>query len=84
MKVLLSATSEREKNGEIIRSLEGQLDIVPCTEGYDCERTSECIMVEIWGEVKSAIENVIDSVTLADMKEKLNKLNKHQAHEYKI
>lgn len=70
--------------GEIIRSLEGPLDIAPCTVGHDCERLSKCIMVEIWGDVKTAIEKVIDSVTLTDMVEKLNKLNKHQAIEYII
>jgi len=70
--------------GEIIRSLEGPLDIVPCTEDHSCKRLSECIMIEIWGEVKNAIENIIDSVTLADMAGKLDNLNKHQANEYII
>lgn len=70
--------------GEIIRSLEGPLDIAPCKLGNNCERLPECIMVDIWGDVKIAIENVVDSVTLTDMVEKLNKLNQHQTNEYMI
>ncbi len=70
--------------GEIIRSLEGPFNIAPCTMDNDCERLSECVMVDIWRDVKIAIEKVIDSVTLADLVEKLNKLNQHQANEYII
>ena len=80
----LARKPEQITLGDIIRSLEGPLDIVSCTEDHGCERLTECIMVDIWREVKIAIENIIDSVTLADMAGKLNALNKHQANEYII
>ena len=70
--------------GEIVRSLEGPLDIVSCTKGRDCERISECIMIDIWEEVKEAIEHVIDSITLEDMTQKYDRLRKQDAYEYVI
>ena len=70
--------------GDIIRSLEGPLDIVPCIDENECERITECIMNCIWSDVKNAIESVIDSLTLEDMIKKHNEIKQHQANEYVI
>jgi len=56
--------------GEIVRILEGPFDIVPCNGESGCGRFAECITCDIWAEVKSAIGNVLDMVTLADLVEK--------------
>ena len=56
--------------GEIVRKMEGPFDIVPCTDETACGRIAECITCDIWAEVKTAIENVLDNITLADLVEK--------------
>ena len=56
--------------GEVVRNLEGPFDIVPCTSESECGRIAECITCDIWAEVKTAIENVLDNITLADLVEK--------------
>lgn len=53
--------------GEIIRALEGPLDIVSCTENDPCERSAACVATEIWREVRTAVEAVLASHTLEDM-----------------
>lgn len=70
--------------GQIIRSLEGPMDIVSCTDNRDCERSPQCIMCEVWGEVKEAIEHVVNSITLEDMVKKHYDLNKKRSYEYII
>ena len=41
-------------------------------------------MIDIWEEVKEAIEHVIDSITLEDMTQKYDRLRKQDAYEYVI
>lgn len=53
--------------GEIIRALEGPLDIVSCTLDTDCRRNSACVTMEVWRSVRDAVEQVLDSVTLEQL-----------------
>ena len=50
--------------GDIVRSLEGPLDVVSCTGDYECGRASECATFYVWKEIKETIENVLYSITL--------------------
>ena len=53
--------------GDVIRSLEGPLDVVNCTYDNSCRRAPGCVTWEIWCEVRDAIEGVLDGVTLEDL-----------------
>jgi len=70
--------------GEIIRALEGPIDIVPCTSDQDCENITQCIMIEVWTDVKEAIEGVLDSVTLDELLRRQKKLKDTEAYQYVI
>lgn len=70
--------------GDIVRALEGPLDVVSCTRDEDCSRTSVCVTMEIWREVREAIEGVLDSVTLEDMVRRHRALNIGAAPDYII
>ena len=70
--------------GEIIQVLEGPMDIVPCVGDNNCGRMSKCVMCSIWNDVKIAIDGVLGSITLEDMMEKHDELNKKHAYEYII
>ena len=59
--------------GEIVRALEGQIAPMICaTEGampVICDRLDGCSTKVLWGRVRDAISNALDSMTLADLAE---------------
>ncbi len=56
------------KLSEIIRLVEGSMAPVACVDDPTlCTRSDLCVTRDIWGEVKEAIEGVLDSKTLQDM-----------------
>lgn len=70
--------------GDIVRALEGPLDVVSCTRDEDCSRTSVCVMMEVWREVREAIENVLDRVTLEEMVQRHRAMRSGGAPDYTI
>ena len=57
--------------GRILRLMEGSLAPVECVDGEgDCSRADRCVTIEVWRALKEAIDNVVDSLTLADLVEK--------------
>lgn len=55
--------------GMILRLTEGSLSPVPCVEDEAavCERMENCATYELWKRMNNAINDVVDSVTLADL-----------------
>ncbi len=53
--------------GDVVRSLEGPLDIVSCTHDGECGRSPACVTMEIWRDVRDAIESVLEGVTLEEL-----------------
>ncbi|MDO4301141.1 MAG: Rrf2 family transcriptional regulator [Clostridia bacterium] len=60
--------------GMILRLTEGSLAPVACLEDEinTCERCEDCITLELWKDLYSAINSVVDNVTLADLIERFN------------
>ncbi len=58
--------------GEILRPLEGSMAPVACIEDNPnaCTRADECVTMEVWREIKDAVNKVVDNITLADLVEK--------------
>lgn len=58
--------------GMILRLTEGSLAPVACLEeGADeCERCDTCETLEVWKDLYTAVNQVVDSVTLADLLER--------------
>lgn len=51
--------------------MEGSLSPVECVDGEGaCLRADHCVTMEVWRALKEAIDNVVDSITLADLAEK--------------
>lgn len=81
------AKSPREiKLSQIIQVLEGSLAPAACVENPRlCERATACVTRDIWGRLKKAIWEVLDSITLQDMvKMQREKLAKSEAQMYYI
>ncbi len=58
------------KVGDIIRVLEGPIAPVECVDGTEqeqCLKAEFCIARNVWEKVRISIEDVLDSITLADM-----------------
>lgn len=56
--------------GDVIRALEGPIAPVDCviddTSDY-CFRADSCVTRNIWAKVRDSINEVVDSITLADL-----------------
>ena len=58
--------------GQILRLTEGSMAPVACLEegAPECERCDTCETLEVWKDLYRAVNQVIDSVTIADLAEK--------------
>ena len=68
---LLTRRVEEYSVGDILRPLEGDLAPVECAtdEGF-CERSCDCVTVELWQDIHRAVSAVVDGTTLADLLER--------------
>ncbi len=61
--------------GDIFRVLEGPVSPVNCVqEDYECKQSEECATHELWNILSNQIEEVLDSHTLEDLKNKAEKI----------
>ncbi len=73
--------------GEILRALEGSLAPVDCVlenEPADCVYSSKCVTKKIWMKIRDSINQVVDSITLQDLIDEYNELNKSEGYMYYI
>lgn len=58
--------------GMILRLTEGSLCPVACLEGdiNECERCDTCETLDVWKQLNTAINHVVDGITIADLAEK--------------
>lgn len=56
--------------GMILRKVEGNLSPVSCVDDVDnyCPRKERCVTINVWKQVKEAVAQVVDSITLEDLK----------------
>ncbi len=73
----LSKPPSMVKLGEIIRALEGPMDIVDCVHDKGCPKTSTCVMCGVWNEVKTSIDAVIDRITVEEMVKRHKQMQEH-------
>lgn len=68
----ISRAPEEYTVGMILRLTEGSMAPVSCLENgtEECERCDTCETLEVWKDLYTAINQVIDNVTIADLVEK--------------
>lgn len=68
---VLRKTPSEYTVGMILRLTEGSLAPVACVEedAVHCDRMDNCVTVEIWKRLNTAINGVVDNITLADLVE---------------
>ena len=56
---------------EVVHLLEGAMTPVDCViDPESCNRSDFCVTREVWGEMKTAIDNTLNSLTLQDLVER--------------
>ena len=65
----LARPAESIRVGEVIRHFNGAMDPVDCRKGTGdaCTLQGRCVFASLWDQVKTALEQVYDSVTLAEL-----------------
>ena len=81
---MLNRSPEEITVGDIIKTLEGSLAPVDCTNNnnQDCDFRDKCVTHEVWEEIKEKIEEVIESITLEDLKQRSLELKEKQNQGY--
>ena len=65
---MLAIPPEKITVGEIVRILEGGIDLTECIGNPDnCPRSSHCVTRDIWAETTDVIYDKLNSITLAKM-----------------
>ena len=67
---VLGKDPEKITVGDVLRVLEGPIAPVDCVSKEDpdcCAKSDYCITRTIWEKVRDSVNDVLDSVTLADM-----------------
>lgn len=64
---LLADDPSKIKIGDIINSLEGEMELSCCTKDVDCIKNPGCATKDILEKIQTKVEEVFNSMTLADM-----------------
>lgn len=72
---MLTRRPEEYTVGMILRQTEGSLSPVPCLDDEinQCEQAGRCSTLTVWQQIKDAVDQVVDNVTLADLIEEQKK-----------
>jgi len=65
---MLTASPDEISVGAVLRAAEGSLSPVECAdEGGECPKIAGCYTAELWKRIKKAVDEVVDSTTIADL-----------------
>jgi len=83
--VSLARTPEDIRLSEVVHLLEGSVAPVKCVDNPEtCVRSELCVTRDVWGEMKQAIDGVLESTTLKDLVERQKKKEHPEAGMYYI
>ncbi len=77
----LANSPEEITVGMILRLTEGSLSPVACVNGVDegeCTRCVQCETIDVWKDLADAINQVVDSFTIAELAQKQIERNKQK------
>ena len=62
--------------GDVLRALEGGLNLVDCLDGEDaCGKACACPSRVVWQKVRDGLNAIVDGITLEDMLEDYRRMN---------
>lgn len=81
---LLNHKPENITVKDIIVALEGPIAPVDCVIGEECNRIDKCVTQDIWSKVKQNLDELLDSMTLLELKKKYEKNQNDKQYIYHI
>ncbi len=82
---MLAKSPSQIRLSEIMEVLEGSMAPVECVDDPQvCQRAQLCVTRDIWAEMKEAIDNILESITLQDMVERQDRKRNSKAIVYDI
>ncbi len=67
---LLSRPPSEITVGQVLRTLEGDLEITECLNEEDaCDKSGGCPTRKVWKKVRDGLNSIVDGITLQDMLE---------------
>jgi len=63
---------------QVINTLEGSISPVDCVDENICKKVSECVLYDVWKEIKDVIEKILSSITLKDLVDKYKNKKKRK------
>lgn len=73
------------KLSHAMSALEGEITLVECVINPGaCKRSRACATRDVWGEMKHAIDSVLESVTMQDLVERQEKKEQPGSQNYSI
>ena len=83
--VSLARPPEGVRLSEVIRLLEGSIAPVDCVNNPGvCSRSELCVARDIWGELKRAMDEILESTTLQDLVERQKRKEQPEEAMYHI
>jgi len=83
--VWLARSPEEIKLSEVMGLLEGSIALVECVNDPKyCSRSDFCVTKDIWGELKEAMDGVLESTTLQDLVERHKKKERPEQAMYYV
>ncbi len=63
----LSKSAAKIKVGQVLRILEGEINLVDCIGPKKCSRRSNCLTITAWDKIQKSLQKTIDSITLKSL-----------------
>ena len=83
--VRLAKPPQEIKLSEVVRLLEGSIAPAECVNNPNtCPRSDLCVTRDLWGELKKAMNGVLESTTLQDLVERQKRKEKPEEVMYHI
>lgn len=79
---LLSADPESVSVGDVLRILEGDMNLVDCAgligQGEECKGSKYCVTKTVWKRINDSIQETVDSISLRELMDDFNKIQLHK------
>ena len=69
---------------DILRATEGEMDLAPCTQAGQCERSSECVTQDVWREAENALYSVFAAKKISELAESASQLERNRSLTFEI
>lgn len=53
--------------GDVLRALEGNLNVVQCPDDQSCDKYDSCVTKYVWKRITDSINEVVDTMTLEEV-----------------